>query len=95
LAWCSFVLNKYDAAERYYKKLTSDKSASVYDFINYGHTLYCTKKLELAVEQYRKAIEISDIKTVIDGIIEDEVHFIKKNADATTFNLLLDYLKLN
>ena len=92
IAWCSFILGKFETSEKYYKKLLTDKPTA-YDFINYGHVLFCNEEKMKAVEMYMKAVKISGIEQVEQNIIEDKEHLLKHGSENTDINLLIDYIK--
>lgn len=92
IAWCSFVLGKFDTSEKYYQKILKHK-VDAFDYINYGHVLFSKDEKMKAVENYLKAIEISNIKTFEDSINEDLEILLKHNPEKTDIDLLIDYVK--
>ena len=92
IAWCSFVLGKFETSEKYYKKLLEYK-ATAYDYINFGHVLYCKGEKMKAVEAYLQAIKKSDINTFEESINEDKELLLKHSSEKTDIDLLIDYVK--
>lgn len=92
IAWCSFVSGKFETSEKYYKKLLENKPTA-YDFINFGHVLFCKGEKIKAVDMYMKAINIAGLKPVEDSITEDKDHLIKHGSENTDIDLLIDYIK--
>ena len=92
LAWCSFVLGKLDAAEKYYIKLI-EKKPSAFDFINYGHVLFCKNMHTEAINQYIKAAEIVGIAKFSETLTDDSPFLIKNGVENTVFALIIDYVK--
>ncbi len=92
IAWCSFVLGKFEVSEKYYKKLTKNKPTA-YDFINYGHVLFCNNNKMNAVEMYLQGIKIGSLHTFEDSIKEDKEFILKHTSEDTDLDLLMDYVK--
>lgn len=92
IAWCSFVTGKLDTSEKYYKKIL-ENNPTAFDYINYGHVLFCNNKKMKAVEMYLQGIKITDIKTFEDSIREDKETLLKHSSENTDIDLLLDYVK--
>ena len=92
IAWCSFVIGKFDTSEKYYKKLLDNKPTA-FDYINYGHVLFCNNKKMQAVEMYLKGIEMKNLKAFEDSIAEDKETLLKHSSENTDIDLLIDYVK--
>jgi len=92
IAWCSFVVGKFDTSEKYYQKLIENKPTA-FDYINYGHVLFCNNKKMQAVEIYLKGIKIKDLKAFEDSIAEDKEVLLKHSTENTDIDLLIDYVK--
>lgn len=92
IAWCSFVLGKFDTSVKYYNKLLENKPTA-FDFINFGHVLFCKGEKMKAVEMYLKAIKIKSLKAFEDSISEDKEMLLKHGSEQTDLDLLIDYVK--
>jgi len=92
IAWCSFVTGKFETSEKYYQKLLENKPTA-YDYINYGHVLFCNNKKMKAVEMYLEGIKIKDSKAFEDSIAEDKDILLKHSSENTDIDLLIDYVK--
>ncbi|MCF6365932.1 MAG: tetratricopeptide repeat protein [Bacteroidales bacterium] len=92
IAWCSFVLGKFDISVKYYSKLLENKP-TVFDYINFGHVLFCKGDKMKAVEMYLKAIKMKDLKTFENSIKEDKEMLLKHGSEQTDIDLLMDYVK--
>ena len=92
IAWCSFILGKFDTSVKYYSKLLDNKP-TVFDYINFGHVLFCKGDKMKAVEMYLKAIKIKDLKSFEDSITEDKEVLLKHGSEQTDIDLLIDYVK--
>jgi tetratricopeptide (TPR) repeat protein len=91
LAWCSFVLGKYDSAEKYLNILLQAK-ASPHDNINLGHVLFCQNKKAEAAEQYAQAVHKTNYEKVKASILDDKEQLLNNGVSETELYLLLDYL---
>lgn len=91
IAWIAFITGDLEKAEKYYKRIIRLK-ATFYDFINMGHILLIKNDKTEAVNNYLKAVEKSDLKTVVEEILSDEKYLIENNIDKFEINLLTDYL---
>ena len=56
IAWCNFKMNRYEQAEKYYRKLLDHEKATWEDFLNAGHTAWCAGNIREAVGLYRQYI---------------------------------------
>ena len=56
IAWCSFLLGKFDQAEKYFNKVIM-KEGNRNDFMNLGHVLWCKGNRTEAINNYQKSIE--------------------------------------
>lgn len=57
IAWCNFMMKKYEQAEKYYQKIISHDKVKWEDYLNAGHTAWCTGKLKQAVTYYKTYIK--------------------------------------
>ncbi|MCD4793305.1 MAG: hypothetical protein K8R54_08745 [Bacteroidales bacterium] len=92
IAWCSFVSGNFETSEKYYKKLL-DHKPTAYDFINFGHVLFCKGEKMKAMNMYMKATDIAGLKPVEESILEDKNHLLKHGSENTDIDLLIDYIK--
>ena len=95
IAWCSFLLGKFDQAEKYLKKVIK-KEGNRNDFMNLGHVLWCKGNRAEAIDNYRKSIEIAglDYDWFGDVLSEDSVHLVKYGIKSFDIPLMVDYLRL-
>ncbi len=94
LAWCSFVLGKFDSAKKYIKSLIAENS-SPHDFINLGHVYFCKNKKALSVKTYKKALEKITFSDFKKTLLNDKPHLLKHGVAEEDIYLLLDYLRQN
>jgi tetratricopeptide (TPR) repeat protein len=94
IAWCSFVLRKLDTSIKYYTKLIEKKEANHHDYINLGHSYWCNADVTKAVENYRKAISLSDNpeKSLKEDFFDDKEFLVNNGILAFEIELMLDYL---
>lgn len=94
ISWCLFVVGKFQDAEKYYKKLFKTEP-NHYDYMNYGHVLWCKGKRKEAVEYYQKSLaqENNSMQSFMTGFEEDKKHLIKHGVDESEIPLVIDYLR--
>ena len=63
IAWCSFMTEKYEQAEKYYQKLLQDEQVLATDWLNAGHVAWVQHKTDVAADRYGKAIAMCGNKT--------------------------------
>ena len=78
IAWCSFVLAKFDVAKKYLEKLIA-KEENKNDFLNLGHVYLCSNQKTEAIEHYRKSLKLSgnDMKWIENVFKEDSKYLLK------------------
>lgn len=58
IAWCSFKMNKYDVALRYYKRLFNTPQAATWeDYLNAGHTAWLLGDMVSALTFYHQYVK--------------------------------------
>ena len=94
IAWCSFLTNKFEQAERYYAKIVS-KKANIHDYINAGHTAWVLKKLTESIQYYTAAIALegNDFYAFQAAFEEDIPDLIQAGVMEDEIPLLLDQLR--
>jgi tetratricopeptide (TPR) repeat protein len=95
IAWCSFLLGKFDQAEKYFTKVI-DKEGNRNDFMNMGHVAWCKGNRGEAIYNYRRSLEKSDFDFDWFGRVleEDAVHLLKHGIKSFDLPLMVDYLRL-
>ena len=96
IAWCSFVLGKFDQAEKYFRKVI-DKEGNRNDFMNLGHVLWCQGNRKEAIENYRKSLEKSnrDLEWFSSVMQEDSIHLLKYEIKDLDVPLMIDYIRMS
>jgi len=92
IAWCSFVLGKFDTSQKYFNKIL-ENNPTAYDYINFGHVLFCKGEKMRSVELYLKAVKLKDINEVEQNINDDREKLIEHGIENTDIDLLIDYIK--
>jgi len=94
IAWCSFVLGKFETAKRYYENLI-ETEANKYDFINLGHVEWCLGNRKAALKNYKLSVNRQDnnLKSFLASFKEDKHYLLKYGIDPNEIPLMLDYLK--
>jgi len=94
IAWCSFVLGKFENAQKYYGKLRDENKADKFDFLNMGHVEWCTNNTESAIKFYKKAYSLgkNDNKSFKQDFSEDIPYLIGHGVPELEIGLMIDYL---
>ncbi|KAA6317579.1 hypothetical protein EZS27_032283, partial [termite gut metagenome] len=92
IGWCSFVIGKYESAEKYYNKIL-DKKPLASDYLNAGHVVWSMKRTEKAIELYTKAIEqCGNKEDFLEWFNKDCAVLMKQGIDEDDIWLMLDLL---
>lgn len=94
LAWCSFVMGRYEQARKYYDKLI-EREPTHHDLISLGHLEWCEGKRNEAIECYRKSlaagkIDFDEFLAIFD---QDRDQLLKQGIDPEEMPILLDRLR--
>ncbi len=95
IAWCSFLLGKFDQAEKYFRKVIG-KEGNRNDFMNLGHVLWCQGNRKEAIENYRKSLEKAsrDFEWFSSVMEEDSSHLHKHGIKELDIPLMIDYMRM-
>ncbi len=94
LAWCSFVVGKFDTAHDYFNRLLAKDPQNRYDLLNLGHTLWCMKKEEEALNKYQQSLSsFKNFKNFEISFLEDKKHLLNHGVDEFDIDLMIEYLK--
>ncbi|MFC2116081.1 tetratricopeptide repeat protein [Bacteroidota bacterium] len=95
IAWCSFVLGKFDHAEKYFRKVI-EKEGNRNDFMNLGHVLWCQGNRKEAIENYRKSLEKGgrDFEWFSSVMEEDSSHLYNHGIKEMDIPLMVDYMRM-
>ena len=92
IGWCSFLSGKLEQSERYYSKVL-EKSPHMIDYLNSGHIAWASKKIETAIERYKKALELCESRDVfIEKMNSDKKHLIQQGIHEEEIPLLIDLI---
>jgi tetratricopeptide (TPR) repeat protein len=94
IAWCLFVLGKYDQAREYFGRLMQFE-ANKYDLMNLGHVEWCLGNRVAAIKNYKLSLGRTDnnIKFFLAGFEEDKKHLLQAGISQTEIDYMLDYLR--
>ena len=94
IAWCSFVLGKLAQAQKYYHKLIMAEP-SPYDYLNAGHVELALQENALALELYKKAVELfdGDITKFLAVFEQDKTYILSYPIDKKDIPILIDRLR--
>jgi tetratricopeptide (TPR) repeat protein len=95
IAWCSFVLGRFDNAGKYLRKVI-EKEGNRNDYMNLGHVAWCTGDKRGAIELYRKSLEQAgnDFDWFTEMMKEDSRYLVKYGVKEFDVPLMIDYLKI-
>jgi tetratricopeptide (TPR) repeat protein len=91
IAWCSFMLGKYDSAEKYYLKILERKPTG-YDFMNYAHLLFCLNKKQESSAFYIKSAQIIGLSKFNETLQYDSKFLVEKGILKNEILLLQDFV---
>jgi tetratricopeptide (TPR) repeat protein len=96
IAWCSFVLGRFDNADKYFRKVI-EKEGNRNDYMNLGHVSWCKGEKRPAIDLYRKSLELAgnDFEWFGGMMEEDRKYLVKYGIKEFDIPLMIDYLKIN
>jgi tetratricopeptide (TPR) repeat protein len=95
IAWCSFLIGKYEQAQRYYGKIM-DNDPQTQDFINAGHTEWALQNLKQALACYCQAVqseEEGDFGNFLKLFEQDVPCLVQAGINPQEILLLMDQLR--
>ncbi|MGD2033796.1 MAG: tetratricopeptide repeat protein [Bacteroidales bacterium] len=93
IGWCSFVLGKYETAIKYFLKIIKVKALKN-DYLNIGHCYWASGKMDMALESYRKAVDLSgnDGSWFRNAFYHDSGYLRNTGVDDLDVALMIDYV---
>jgi tetratricopeptide (TPR) repeat protein len=94
IAWCSFLLGRFDQARKYYNKLI-EREPSQYDLISLGHLEWCEGRRNDAISCYQRGIRTGkiDFDEFLILFEQDREQLIKHGIDPEEMPIMLDRLR--
>ncbi|MFT3753052.1 MAG: CDC27 family protein [Paludibacter sp.] len=94
ISWCSFVSGNVSQADYYVKKLLVEKPTA-HDCLNAGHIAWCQRRLQDAVDLYRKSLSLqgNNMDAFLDALNDDQPYLIANGVDEDEIPLMLDALQ--
>lgn len=80
LAWCSMLAEKYEQAEKYYKKLIDKEEAKAVDYQNAGHNAWLLGRLNEALARYRTCLRLRKMDFAPADFFVEDVEFLNKRG---------------
>ena len=91
IAWCYFMMDRYDKAIEMYNKILDKNDAIAEDWMNTGHVYLVNNDIKSAISFYKKAIELQDKKTSFYEIFSSDIKTLKnKGVDEVLLNMIPD-----
>lgn len=94
IAWCSFLIGKYDQARNYYRKVLANKPTTQ-DYLNAGHTEWALQQLKQAVSYYKEAVrcEQGHFDTFLEAFRQDIPDLMQAGIEEKEIPLMLDQVR--
>jgi len=94
LAWALMTIKNYEQAERIYQQLNNKEKPQYNDALNYGYCLWFMRKVQAAIEQFKKTKETFGIQFDVEfEFMDSEYNFIKDHGiDDVDIRLMTDAL---
>ena len=91
IAWCSFLLGKFEQAHNYYQKILSEEPTEQ-DYLNAAHTEWAMHNIKGAVELYEKVVkeEMGDINPFKEMFDSDKPYLLAVGIDNDDIPLMFD-----
>jgi len=80
LAWCSMLAEKYEQAEKYYKKLIDKEEVKAVDYQNAGHNAWLLGRLNEALARYRTCLRLRKMGFAPADFFVEDVEFLNKRG---------------
>jgi tetratricopeptide (TPR) repeat protein len=92
IAWCSFIMGKYEQAMRYYNKVIETKPSTA-EYMNAGHVAWCMGNVKQAVSLYRKVAEgVPTREQLIDMFEKEKSYLTERGIAPDEIALMIDLL---
>lgn len=94
IAWCSYITNKMEQAEKYYEKLLRQSHPQEIDFLNAGHVAWSLKNIDKAARLYIQGSKIQDdTEAFIKLILKDKDELLRHGISSEDIPLMLDIIR--
>lgn len=93
IAWCSFLVGKYEQSQRYYDRILGGKPTAQ-DFLNAGHVAFASGGMRRAVDCYMQSIVLDGggLETFVRNFRNDVPELIAAGIPVADIPVLLDQL---
>lgn len=97
IAWCAFVLGKFEVADKYFRMILKKKKPGYFDYMNFAHVCWCSGNYDQAKELYIKTIHKGNIsfQQFQNEMIQDKKHLMHFGVEEYDVHLMLDYVKIH
>lgn len=95
LAWCSYMLGKLEASQKYYEKIMGG-NFNKNDLLNFGHVMWSQNNKSQAISCYKQAYAKSsdDRKWFEKVMLADSKHLLNNGVEPLDIHLMIDYIKM-
>ena len=91
IAWCSFMVGKYDQATEYYSRLHASPKRNMQDWLNAGHVELVRCNNAAAIDFYRKAATLcKDSDEFSSNLFGDKKVLLAKGVSLNDLILIRD-----
>ena len=98
IAWCNFKMKRLEQADKYYKKILQQEKVTWEDYLNAGHTAWCSGHTEEAIRLYRKYLltytssQKDNTEHPLMPFDEDREELLEQGIESMDISLMRDIL---
>lgn len=94
IAWCSFMIGKYEQADKYYTKIIGHQP-SEHDYMNAGHSKWVQNDRKAALAYYKSGAvkSLPNLKKFMKVFDLDKTVLMEKGVDPDEIPIMLDRLR--
>lgn len=92
IAWCAFLSDKIEQANKYYNRLISQSKPLAQDYLNSGHIAWTKGEINNAVTMYKKCIKLEGMDKFLEELNTDFTILQEKGIEKSDYPLMIDLL---
>jgi tetratricopeptide (TPR) repeat protein len=90
IAWCAFLSNKFDVAQKYYARILENKP-NAHDYLNAGHVELCLDNNSKTVEFYKLSQNAAGSLEAFNSMLEDDIELLNEaGVDTKILPIIVD-----